>query len=93
MLGTEVVVAPLARIDQGATIGSGTIIHSQAFIGRDVVIGENVEIHPGAKVLERCHVGNGVILQAGAVIERWLGYAPDDEGVRIDPAGWHKCRP
>ena len=82
-LGTEVTVAPLARIDQGATIGSGTIIHSQAFIGRDAVIGENVEIHPGAKVLERCHVGNGVILQAGAVIgSDGFGYAPDDEGVR-----------
>ena len=53
-LGADVAVAPLARIDQGATIGSGTVIHSQAFIGRDAVIGENVEIHPGAKVLERC---------------------------------------
>ena len=64
-------------------IGSGTIIHSQAFIGRDAIIGENVEIHPGAKVLERCHVGNGVILQAGAVIgSDGFGYAPDNEGTR-----------
>ena len=82
-LGMEVAVAPLARIEQGATIGSGTVIHSQAFIGRDAVIGENVEIHPGAKVLERCQIGNGVILQAGAVIgSDGFGYAPDDEGVR-----------
>ena len=47
------------------------------------IIGENVEIHPGAKVLERCQIGNGVILQAGAVIgSDGFGYAPDDEGVR-----------
>ncbi len=76
-------VRPLAFVDEGAKVGARTVIEGGAHVGRNVILGDDVLLHPGAKVLDRCTVGHRCILHAGAVIgSDGFGYAPDAEGVR-----------
>ncbi len=63
-----VFVGPKAVIGAGAKIGAGTSIGAGVVIGDEVTIGENCFIHPNASVLERCQVGNNVILHSGCVV-------------------------
>ncbi len=53
---------------ESATIGEGSYIFPNAFIGNHVRIGENCIIHPNVTILDHCIIGNNVIIQAGTVI-------------------------
>lgn len=69
-----------AVIDAGARVGARSSIGPTAYVGRHAELGDDVLLHAGAKVLDRCVVGDRVILQAGAVIgSDGFGYAPDAE--------------
>lgn len=56
------------NISTTATIGEGSIIMPNAFIGNHVTIGKNCIIHPNASILDYTQIGNNVIVQAGTVI-------------------------
>lgn len=56
-----------AVVASGAEIGSGTIIGANAVIGAGVTIGRNCVIGAGV-VIECAHIGNDVVIQAGATI-------------------------
>lgn len=51
-----------------ATIGEGSYIAPNVFIGQHVSIGDNCIIHPNACIMEHCIIGNNVVVQSGAVI-------------------------
>lgn len=55
-------------ISDSATIGKGTTVYPNAFIGHHVIIGEDCVIHPNVTILDHCIIGNRVIIQAGTVI-------------------------
>jgi len=74
------VLAPSARIGQGAhigpycyvaentTIGDRAVLHSFVTIYRDVRIGDDFFAHAHAVVREGCRIGNRVTLQNGAIV-------------------------
>jgi UDP-3-O-[3-hydroxymyristoyl] glucosamine N-acyltransferase len=55
-------------VSSTSTIGKGTIIMPNAYIGNHVIIGDNCIIYPNAIILDHCNIGNNVIIQAGTVI-------------------------
>jgi UDP-3-O-[3-hydroxymyristoyl] glucosamine N-acyltransferase len=61
-------VGPCCVVEEGASIGAGTVLDAQVYIGRDAKIGTACRLYPQTVVRERCILGDRVILQPGAVI-------------------------
>lgn len=55
-------------ISDAATIGEGTVIMPNTFIGNHVTIGRECIIHPNVAILDHTTIGNNVVIQAGTVI-------------------------
>jgi len=55
-------------ISDSATIGKGTVIMPNVFLGNSVEIGDNCIIHPNVSIYDNCIIGNNVIIQSNAVI-------------------------
>lgn len=55
-------------ISDSATIGEGTIIQPNVFIGNHVRIGKNCLIHPGVAIYDHSIIGDNVIIQSNTVI-------------------------
>jgi UDP-3-O-[3-hydroxymyristoyl] glucosamine N-acyltransferase len=55
-------------ISDSASIGEGTVIMPNVFIGNNVSIGKNCIIHPNVCIMDDCIIGNDVIIQASSVI-------------------------
>jgi UDP-3-O-[3-hydroxymyristoyl] glucosamine N-acyltransferase len=85
------IVAPLARISPGVSIGpyavigedahvgSGTQIGAHSVIGAGCWIGENCRIHPRVTLYAGVRIGHRVEIHSGAVIGAdGFGYAPSD---------------
>ena len=51
-----------------ASVGEGTVIMPNAYIGNHVQIGKDCIIHPNVTILDHCIIGNNVVIQAGTVI-------------------------
>jgi UDP-3-O-[3-hydroxymyristoyl] glucosamine N-acyltransferase len=54
--------------NQNASIGEGTFIAPNVYIGTHVTIGKNSIIQPGVTILDHCVIGDYVIIQSGTVI-------------------------
>ncbi len=75
-LADDVDVGPHVVIEEGVTVGSGTIIHAGSVIERGASIGQSCMIHARAVVSYGSLLGDRVILQSGAVIgSDGFGYA------------------
>ena len=55
-------------ISDSATIGEGSVIMPNAFVGNHVTIGKDCIIHPNVTILDYTVIGNNVVIQAGTVI-------------------------
>ena len=55
-------------ISNSATIGEGSFIFPNTFIGNHVSIGKNCIIHPNVTIMDYCVIGDNVIIQSGTVI-------------------------
>jgi UDP-3-O-[3-hydroxymyristoyl] glucosamine N-acyltransferase len=55
-------------VSDSASIGEGSYIAPNVFIGNHVTIGSNCIIQPNVTILDHCIVGNNVFLQSGTVI-------------------------
>lgn len=83
VIGANVSIGDMAYVGPYARIGNDARIAATAFVGRHAIVGRHSYLHPGAKILDRCTVGDRVILQAGAIVgSDGFGYAPDEHGVR-----------
>ncbi|MFC4262819.1 UDP-3-O-(3-hydroxymyristoyl)glucosamine N-acyltransferase [Ferruginibacter yonginensis] len=71
------------------SIGEGTYIYPNAFIGNHVTIGKNCLIHPNVTILDHCTIGDNVIIQAGTVIGSDAFYY----NTKKDRAVWYKKMP
>lgn len=58
----------LKMISDTATIGAGTIIMPNTYIGHHVVIGRECIIHPHVTIYDHTIIGDRVVIQAGSVI-------------------------
>ena len=60
--------ASTASIAQSASIGLGTVIQPNTFIGNYVVIGNNCLIHSNVSIYDHTIIGDNVIIHAGTVL-------------------------
>jgi UDP-3-O-[3-hydroxymyristoyl] glucosamine N-acyltransferase len=60
--------ASMKMISDTSSVGEGTVIMPNAYIGNHVIIGKNCIIHPHVTILDHCVIGNNVVIQAGTVI-------------------------
>ncbi|MFL9481909.1 UDP-3-O-(3-hydroxymyristoyl)glucosamine N-acyltransferase [Chitinophagaceae bacterium LWZ2-11] len=56
------------NISDSSSIGEGTVIMPNAYIGNHVVIGKNCVIHPNVTILDYSVLGDNVVIQAATVI-------------------------
>lgn len=61
-------VASQKAISDDVSVGEGSVIMPNVFIGRQVSIGKNCVIHPNVSILDYTVIGNNVVIQAGTVI-------------------------
>jgi UDP-3-O-[3-hydroxymyristoyl] glucosamine N-acyltransferase len=84
-IGEGAHIGPYCFIDDAVELGPHAVLHSFVTIYRDAKIGAHFFAHAHAVVRESCILGNRVILQNGAVIGGdGLGYAKRADGT------WHK---
>ncbi len=82
-VASDAVVGPHAVVEAGAVIGAGARISAQAYVGRNSRVGCRTLIHPGARILAGCEVGNDCIIHANAVIgSDGFGFTLD-QGVHV----------
>lgn len=89
-MGEGVSVGPLAHIGDDCVIGAGSRIYGSAYLGTGVKLGASCMIHPGVKILDRCLVGDRVIVHSGTVVgSDGFGFAQDEKGrhVKIPQTG------
>ena len=61
-------VPATAPVSDSATIGEGTVLMPNVFIGSEVKIGTNCIIHANVTINDYTEIGNNVVIQAGTVI-------------------------
>lgn len=61
-------IAASASIAPSATIGEGTVVQPNVFIGNEVKIGKNCIIHSNVSIYDRTEIGDEVIIHANTVI-------------------------
>jgi UDP-3-O-[3-hydroxymyristoyl] glucosamine N-acyltransferase len=55
-------------IATSASIGEGTVIQPNTFIGNHVVIGKNCLIHSNVSIYDHTIIGDNVIIHAGTIL-------------------------
>ncbi len=78
-------------VEDGAEVGEGCVLFPFCYLGPGTSLGAGCLLHPSATVLERCRVGDRVILHSGVVIgSDGFGFAPDyPRGyVKVPQVGW-----
>ena len=58
----------IQAISESSTVGEGTIIQPNCFIGHDVEIGKNSIIHANVSIFDDTIIGDNVIIQSGTVL-------------------------
>jgi UDP-3-O-[3-hydroxymyristoyl] glucosamine N-acyltransferase len=67
-LGRNLCIAAYVVIEDGSSIGDGTIIYPGAYIGKRSRIGSHTSIFPNVTIWNGVSVGNRVIIHSGTVI-------------------------
>jgi len=61
-------IPSMKMISDTTTIGSGTVIMPNVYIGNNVTIGNDCIIYPNSTIMDHCVIGNHVLIQSGTVI-------------------------
>ncbi|OCB73785.1 UDP-3-O-(3-hydroxymyristoyl)glucosamine N-acyltransferase [Flavobacterium piscis] len=61
-------LATSVSVALSATIGEGTVIQPNCFVGNNVTIGENCLIHPNVTIYDHTVIGDNVIIHAGTIL-------------------------
>lgn len=76
-VGEDVTVCAHAVVGRNVRIGRGSVIAEGVVLRDDTVIGEDCLLYPNVTVLDRCRIGNRVIIHAGSTIgSDGFGFAP-----------------
>jgi UDP-3-O-[3-hydroxymyristoyl] glucosamine N-acyltransferase len=67
-IGENVQIGAFAVIEKDVKIGSGSIVGAHSVIGERSSLGEGCLLHERVTVRHDCHLGNGVLVQSGAVV-------------------------
>ncbi|MBW2646965.1 MAG: UDP-3-O-(3-hydroxymyristoyl)glucosamine N-acyltransferase [Deltaproteobacteria bacterium] len=78
--GQDISVSPGVVIGNGVAVGDRVTLMAGVVLGDNVVLGDDTLIYPNTTILERCQIGNRVIIHAGSVIgSDGFGFAPDGD--------------
>ena len=55
-------------VSESASIGEGTVLQPNVFVGNNVQIGKNCVIHANVNIYDHCIIGDNVIIHSGTVI-------------------------
>jgi UDP-3-O-[3-hydroxymyristoyl] glucosamine N-acyltransferase len=55
-------------ISDSASVGEGTVVMPNVYIGNHVQVGKNCVFHPHVTILDHCIIGDNVTIQAGTII-------------------------
>lgn len=58
----------MQMVATSATIGEGSVVMPNVYLGNQVTIGTNCIIYPNVTILDNCEIGNDVVIQSGTVI-------------------------
>ena len=64
----HVEIHPTAVIDATATIGKGSKIGANVYVGPKTTIGENTILYPNVTVLDECSIGDNTVIWSGTVV-------------------------
>jgi UDP-3-O-[3-hydroxymyristoyl] glucosamine N-acyltransferase len=79
-VGRKVCLGAYVVLEDGASVGDGTVILAGTYVGKRSSIGAHCLIYPNVTIREDTVVGDGVIVHAGAVLgSDGFGYARDGE--------------
>ncbi|MFZ4396576.1 MAG: UDP-3-O-(3-hydroxymyristoyl)glucosamine N-acyltransferase [Kiritimatiellia bacterium] len=67
-LGRDVHVGAYTVIEDGACIGDRSVIETQCFVGRNVMLGADSHLYPQVSLREECRIGERFIAHCGAVV-------------------------
>ncbi|MFN3265865.1 MAG: UDP-3-O-(3-hydroxymyristoyl)glucosamine N-acyltransferase [Deinococcales bacterium] len=67
-IGENVEIGAFVCIEADVQIGAGSIIEAHSMIGERSSLGSGCYLHERSTVRHDCHLGNGVLVQSGAVI-------------------------
>jgi UDP-3-O-[3-hydroxymyristoyl] glucosamine N-acyltransferase len=85
-LGADVGIGACCVIEDGVTIGEGTVVLAGTYVGRDSTIGRGCLIYPNVTIREDVRIGDRVIVHSGAVIgSDGFGFAKDGTVYRKIP--------
>jgi len=77
-IGKDVSIGAFTVVEDGASVGDGTVLHPQVYVGAGARIGPGCLLWPQSVVRERCELGARVILHCGAVVgSDGFGYATE----------------
>jgi UDP-3-O-[3-hydroxymyristoyl] glucosamine N-acyltransferase len=80
-LGQDVSIAPLACVGNGVRLGDGVTIMPGCVLGNQVQVGADSLLYPNVTILDRCILGERVIIHSGTVIgSDGFGFVPGKEG-------------
>lgn len=76
-----VTIGAFTVVEAGATIGEGSVLYPQVFVGANARIGSHTTLHPGVKIYHDCVVGDRCLLHANVVIGAdGFGFVPQADG-------------
>ncbi|MCX6076653.1 MAG: UDP-3-O-(3-hydroxymyristoyl)glucosamine N-acyltransferase [Campylobacterales bacterium] len=67
-VGDESYIDTMAKVENGAKIGSHVTIMSGAYVGSNVTIKDNTTIYPNVTIYRDCSIGANCIIHSGTVI-------------------------
>ncbi len=67
-LGAGVTIGPSVVIEGGASVGEGTVLGAGVFLGQGVSLGSHCTLYPRVTVYAGVHIGDRVVVHAGAVL-------------------------
>ena len=84
--GRSVTIYPHCYVADGVVLGDRVALYPGVYVGPDVVIGDDSVVFPNAVIMERCRIGQRVIIHAGTVIGAdGFGFAPGEGTIHKIP--------
>ena len=82
------VVSEYANVKEGVTVGHGSIVNANAYIGKFCIINTGAILEHSTRVGDFCHISTGVIVNGDVDIEEELAGWQYYQG-RFENTGWH----
>lgn len=84
VVGKDSYVDNMAKVENGAIIGSNVTILAGAYIGTKAVVQDNTVIHPNVTIYRDCVIGKDCIIHSGTVIGAdGFGFSHTKEGEHV----------